>query len=270
MAKNSATKQSSIFPRTLERRDRSCSGTGVPATANHAYKCFRCGGDRHKATDCLKQRQPVTGRAYVMHAEQAELDTTLITGRILLMGVATYALLDSGATHSFMSESFVKRLEILPEEVELGFRVTVPSGEHMISTSMVKDAELKLKKNVVRADLIVLPMHEFDIILGMDWLTMNGVTIDFQQMSVSIRPPNGKSFIFEAMQNKQIPHIISCIRAKRLILRGCQGFLASIISIPNTFSRSIEDVEVFKDFPDVFLMTFLAFHPSERWSFLLN
>ncbi|XP_075473323.1 uncharacterized protein LOC142504328 [Primulina tabacum] len=155
----------------------------------------------NKVDGCSKLKQPTTGRAYVMHADKAESDTTLITGRILLAGVVTYALLDSGATHSFMSESFVKQLGILPVDIELGFRVTVPSGEHMVYIGVVKDVELKLQKNFIRSDLIVLPMPEFDIILGMDWLTLNGDTIDFRQMSVSIRPPNGKVFIFETAQN---------------------------------------------------------------------
>ncbi|XP_075481086.1 uncharacterized protein LOC142521784 [Primulina tabacum] len=117
---------------------------------------------------------------------------------------------------------------------------------------MVKDVELKLQRNVVRVDLIVLPMLEFDIILGMDWLKLNGATIDFRHRLVSITTLNGKSFIFEAAQNNQMPHIISCIRAKKLIRRSCQGFIASIISLPDIGSRLIEDVEVVKDFPDVF------------------
>ncbi|XP_073289881.1 uncharacterized protein [Primulina huaijiensis] len=132
------------------------------------YKCFKYGGMGHKAGDCPNLKQPTTGRAYVMHDEQTEPDTMHIAGRILLAGVATYALLDSAATYSFISESLVKQLGILPVDVESEFRVTAPSGEHLVSTSMVKDVELKLKKNVIRADLIVLPMTEFDIILGMD------------------------------------------------------------------------------------------------------
>ncbi|XP_073019374.1 uncharacterized protein [Primulina eburnea] len=122
----------------------------------------------HKAGDCPKLKQPTTGGAYVMHAEQAEPDTTLITGRILFAGVATYALLDSGSTHFFIYESFVKQLGILPVDVQSGFRVTVPSGEQMSYSAF------------------------------------------------------------------------------------CQGFLSSIISVPTTDSRLIEDVKVVKYFLDVF------------------
>ncbi|XP_075494734.1 uncharacterized protein LOC142532300 [Primulina tabacum] len=180
---------------------------------------------------------------------------------------ATYALVDSGAMHSFISESFVKQLGILLVDIESGLRVTVPYGEHMVSTSVVKDVELKLQKNVIRADLIVLPMPGFDIILGMDWLTLNGATIDFRRRSVSIKPPNGKAFIFETAQSNKMPYIISCIRPKKLIWRGCEGFLASIIFVPTIDSRLIEDVEVVKDFPDMFHEDVSCIRPEREVEF---
>ncbi|KAG6483450.1 hypothetical protein ZIOFF_060097 [Zingiber officinale] len=184
------------------------------------YKCFNCGEEGHKALDCPKKKQPMIGRAFVMHAKEAEPDTTLITGRIFIAGIGTYALLDSGATHSFISETFLKRLGILPEDMDVGFRVIVPSGEQMLSTKMVKDIELRLQRKVVRVDFIVLPMPEFDIILGIDWLSRNGASIDFRQRTVSIRLSSGEMFTFEAVQNKQLPPIISCIGAKKLLRRG--------------------------------------------------
>ncbi|XP_073277695.1 uncharacterized protein [Primulina huaijiensis] len=194
----------------------------------------------------------------------------ILLGRILLVGIATYALLDFEATHSFIYESFVKKFGILPADVESRFRVTVPSGEHLVSSIMVKNVELKLQKNIIREDLIVLPMPEFDILLGMDWLTLNGATIDFQRRTVSIRLPDGKTFIFEATRNNQMTHIISCMHAKKLIQKDCQGFHASIIFAPDIDRQSIEDVEVVKDFRTYFLTMFLASHPSKRWNFLLS
>ncbi|XP_073317230.1 uncharacterized protein [Primulina huaijiensis] len=199
-----------------------------------------------------------------------ENNANIITSRVLLEGVATYAFLDYGTTHSFISESFVKRLGIFPMDVELGFRVTVPFDKRMVSTIMIKDVELKLQRNAFRADLIVLPMPEFDIILGMDWLTLNGATMDFQWRSVSIRLPNDKAFIFEAARNNQMPQIISCILAKKLIWRGCQGFHASIIYVPNTDNRSVEDVEIVKEFPNVFSDDVSGIPPEREVEFVIK
>ncbi|XP_073298323.1 uncharacterized protein [Primulina huaijiensis] len=114
-------------------------------------------------------------------------------GRIFILSVATYALLDSRATHSFIYETFFKRLNIIPEDMRLGFKVSIPSGDHMVTSSIVKNLELRLQKDMVRTNLIVLPMLELNIILGMDWLSLNGALIDFRQRSVSIRPPREKS-----------------------------------------------------------------------------
>ncbi|XP_073119918.1 uncharacterized protein [Henckelia pumila] len=111
---------------------------------------------------------PTQGRVFVMQAEEADPDTTLITGRILVVGVAIRALLDSGATHSFISEAFTRKQGIECEELFGGFTVTVPSREKLSTRNMVKNLELLLQGQSVSADLIVLPMLEFDLILGMD------------------------------------------------------------------------------------------------------
>ncbi|XP_073133707.1 uncharacterized protein [Henckelia pumila] len=143
--------------------------------------CFKCKKPGHMSTHCPELRRPVQGRVFVMEAEQADPDTTLLTGRIVVAGVATRALLDSGATHSFISESFALERGIQSEELEVGFSVTIPSGEELSSRSLVRDLVLLLQGQSVVADLIVLPLPEFDMILGMDWMTKNAVMIDFQQ-----------------------------------------------------------------------------------------
>ncbi|XP_075475582.1 uncharacterized protein LOC142506476 [Primulina tabacum] len=142
-----------------------------------SFKCFICKEEGHKAIDCPKKKGSTVGRAYVMNAEEteAEPDTNLITG------IATYALLDSGVTHSFISETFVKRLKIIPNDLYLGFRVFIPSCDQMVTKSIMRNLELRLLKNAIQADLIVLPMPEFNIILGMDWISVNGASIDFRQ-----------------------------------------------------------------------------------------
>ncbi|XP_075520565.1 uncharacterized protein LOC142553909 [Primulina tabacum] len=46
--------------------------------------------------------------------------------------------------------------------------------------------------------------------------------------------------------------IISCLEAERLLCRGCDGFLASIVDVDNIVKLNIDDIDVVRDFADVF------------------
>ncbi|XP_075486330.1 uncharacterized protein LOC142525933 [Primulina tabacum] len=116
----------------------------------------------------------------------------------------------------------------------------------------MKRLELRLQKYMVHADLIVIPLPEFDIILGMDWLSSHDAVIDFRQRSISVRSPSGKPFVFEAARHQQMPHVISCMCERKLMRRGCLAFLASIVSVTEQDSQRLEDIDVVREFPGVF------------------
>ncbi|XP_074586941.1 uncharacterized protein LOC141842849 [Curcuma longa] len=78
-------------------------------------------------------------------------------------------------------------------------------------------------------DLLVLDMIEFDIILGMDWLTVYHATDDCQTRVVTFRPPNKPSW--------------DCT--------GCQGFLLSLISDDGSSSSQLSDAPVVREYLDV-------------------
>ncbi|KZV17621.1 hypothetical protein F511_16977 [Dorcoceras hygrometricum] len=79
-------------------------------------KFFHCKEPGHISRDFSKKRH-ATGRVFVMQAEATDPDTTLLTGEIRVLGVTTLALLDSGATHSFISSAFTQRMGITPKSL---------------------------------------------------------------------------------------------------------------------------------------------------------
>ncbi|XP_073314725.1 uncharacterized protein [Primulina huaijiensis] len=132
------------------------------------------------------------------------------------------------------------------------FSVTIPFEDQMFTYQIVKRLELWLQKYTVQADLIVLPLSKFEIILGIDWLSSHGAVIDFRQRSVPVRSTRGKPFVFEATRHQQMPHVISCLCARKLMRRGCQAFLASIVSVSEPVEQRLEDVDVVREFYGVF------------------
>ena len=87
-----------------------------------------------------------------------------------------YALVDPGATHSFISVPFTKRHQIESQPIDGCMVVSVPNGDIMISERIVPGSRLVIQNKNFPAYLIVLGIHDFDIVLGMDWLSKHRAT----------------------------------------------------------------------------------------------
>ena len=80
-------------------------------------------------------------------------------------------LFDSGASHSFIATSVV---------IELGLEV-----ETLEEPLYVRGCELEISGTLLIVDLRIMDMSEFDVILGMDWLTAYRVVIDCERRRVT-------------------------------------------------------------------------------------
>ncbi|XP_073057396.1 uncharacterized protein [Primulina eburnea] len=170
----------------------------------------------------------------------------------------------------FLSETFANHLDVKSIGFKVNYSVTVSSREKLSATSVVRDINLELQGHLVYADMIVLPMPEFDILLGMNWLTKNRVLIDFRKKSVLVRPLGMEKFLFEPDRWRRFPHMLSCTQAQRLIHKSCQAFLASIVSALDAPIPSIADVPIVRYFPDVFPDGVTGFPPEREVEFSID
>ncbi|XP_073056961.1 uncharacterized protein [Primulina eburnea] len=225
----------------------------------HLRSLTRGSKERGLTRDHQKARSPFPSRRLLRGWER----------NIFIKRLSTKALIDSRATHSFISETFANHLDIKSIGLDVNYSVTVPSGKELVATSVVKDIDLELQGHLVYADLIILPMPESDIILDMNWLTKNRVLIDFQKRSVLVRPMRMEQFLFEPDRWRSFPRMISCMQARKLISKGCQAFLDSIISTHDIPAPSPSDEPIVRDFPDVFPETSQSMRRSQNLDLLI-
>ena len=87
-------------------------------------------------------------------------------------------MFDFGASHSFVAASCVKDLGLEVETLKVSLHVSYPLGTRVRVDQICQDCELEISGILFIVDLRVMDMSEFDVILGMDWLTTYRVVID--------------------------------------------------------------------------------------------
>ena len=104
---------------------------------------------------------------------------------------------------------------------------------------------------IMPANLIPLDIVEFDVILGTDWLHYNRANINCYEKKVTFHRPGLPIVTFVGERSNVRHGIISAVRAKKLLQKGCQGYLAHVV-LNDSAPVSLEDVKVVRRFPDVF------------------
>ena len=95
-------------------------------------------------------------------------------------------LSDSSASHSFVAAaSCVKDLGLEVETLEKPLYVNSPLGTRVRIDQICRDCELEISGILLMVDLRVMDISEFDVILGMDWLTAHRVIIDCECKKVT-------------------------------------------------------------------------------------
>jgi hypothetical protein len=94
----------------------------------------------------------------------------VVTGTISIDSFDAYVLFDSGASFSFVSKGFVVRTGICIQQISQA--VTVNSAKGPISsTFLCPGCSISLADEDFVANLVIIPLNMFDVILGMDWLS---------------------------------------------------------------------------------------------------
>ena len=113
----------------------------------------------------------VQGCVYAITPPVELADQPVIQGTFLLSRLWARVLFDFGASHSFITTSIVIELVLEFEALEEPLYVSSPLGIRARIGMICRGCELEISGILLTMDLRVMDMLEFDVILGMDWLT---------------------------------------------------------------------------------------------------
>ena len=180
-----------------------------------------------------------------------------------------YALVDPGATHSFISVPFTERHQMESQPIDGRMVVSIPNGDIMISERIVPGSRLVIQNKDFPADLIVLGIHDFDIVLGMDWLSKHRATLDCYKKEVRLVRPEEPGVIFRGIRREIAHSLINVMTASKMLRKGCQGYLAFIVDRRQE-GTLLEDIPIIKEFPDVFPDDISGLPPDREVEFTID
>ena len=208
-------------------------------------------------------------RVFSVTQQEADASLDVITGMISVYDHDAYALVDPGATHSFISVSFTERHQIEYQPIDGRMVVSVPNGDTMISERIVPGSRLVIQNKDFPAYLIVLGINHFDIVLGMDWLSKHRATLDCYKKEVRLVRPEEPGVIFRGIRREIAPSLINAMTASKMLRKGCQGYFAFVVDRRQEGTR-LEDIPIVKEFPNVFPDDISGLPPDREVEFTID
>ena len=139
-----------------------------------------------------RQPQQSFGRARINHinAQEAQGAQGVVIGEFLVSSTLATVLFDSGASHSFISSSFVERHNMPTVLLKLPLLTRTPGVDIKCRLGCPR-VKIILSGVEFLADLVVLKSKGIDVILGMDWLTLHDGLIGCAARVVYLTSPDG-------------------------------------------------------------------------------
>ena len=132
------------------------------------------------------------GRARVNHinTQEAQDAQGVVLGEFLVSSTLATVLFDSGASHSFISSSFMDKHKISTVLLKTPLLTRTPGGDIKCQLGCLR-VRINLSGVEFLADLVVLKSKGINVILGMDWMSLHNGLIGCADKVVHLTNSDG-------------------------------------------------------------------------------
>ena len=190
-------------------------------------------------------------RAYAMKVVEDKDALDVIVGNFNIFDTIVHALIDPRSTYSYVCTSIPSLGSLSKSETEHDILVTKSIGHSVIVNGVYRDSPIRIQEYEFPGDLIELSFREFNVILGIDWLSRHQVVVDCRLKRVTLRTPSGEEVTFIGERSNHLSNVISTATTRTMVRKGCEAHLAYVVDAEKA-EPSLLDIPTVFDYLDVF------------------
>jgi hypothetical protein len=155
-------------------------------------------------------------------------------------------LFDSGPLHDFLSLSCAQKAGITLYATKVSYSISTPGGR-VVANQMARKIPLELVGRVFSTTLIILEGQRIDVILGMNWMMIYRVVFN---ISARLVHPDSPIYGKVSLQLPPVAHLQTSIYA--------------------TIAKSLDEIHVVHEYPDVFPVDLPGMPPDRAIEFKIE
>jgi len=175
-------------------------------------------------------------------------------GTLLVSGNPTHVLFDSGGTNSFVSSDKADKLGDGYEKREVNVLEHTAANQPPLQTRIVLvGIPVVIQDTILHANLLVMPMEMFKVIIGIDWLSGYHAHLDCGRSRVMFKLRNRRQLTYCGINLSKIASFMSALKVESLLREG-EVYLVTLTAIGGEVENDprIEEISVVNEFEDVF------------------
>ncbi|GKA73869.1 putative reverse transcriptase domain-containing protein [Tanacetum coccineum] len=215
-------------------------------------------------------------KVYMVGNAGTNPDSNVVTGMFLLNDRYASILFDTGANRSFVSTTFSSLIDITPTTLDLYYDVELANGKIIRINTIIQGCTLNFLNHPFNINLTPVELGSFDVIIGMDWLSKYHTAIGCAEKIVRI-PWGNETLIIRGDKSNQGNgtrlNIISYTKTQKYLLKGHHVFLAHVTTKETkdkSGEKRLEDVQIVRDFPEVFPEDLPGLLPTRQVEFQID
>eukprot|EP00253_Pinus_taeda_P012702 PITA_12702 len=233
-------------------------------------QCWGCGGPHYvkncpqrKGVDQISQIHEASTVGDVVRSvprinaaledRQAEYQPTMVEFEGKISNLSIVVLIDPGATLSYVSPKVVEHCKLSSERFKNPWLVQLATGAKRRVLAKINNCSLSIAGQPITADLNVLPLGSYDILIGMDWLEKHWSLVNCKTKTIYYKDDLGQQQELQGIKHLVQIRPITASQLAKCLRKKCQIY-AIQVGYANQKDKmsALGNIPVVQEFVDVF------------------